>query len=93
MGNREGNRPAGGTLLAETTGFELWICGKVARDAVWRNLKLVKLDPDPVKANWWIAWSPAESRMANGKDWVLLREHRPSVASWVESACRKWALG
>jgi len=93
MNKRKGSRPTDGVLLAETTGFELWACGNVAPDALWQKLKLVALDPDPVKANWWLSWNRVEGRMARGKDWGLLREHRPSVSDWVEAVCRKGVAG
>lgn len=75
-----GNEPERGTVIAETRSWWLFkIPGKAGK---WQRLKLVSKVPRK-RANYALAWSDGEVRLAAGKDAAALNDALPEMYDWV----------
>ena len=54
----------------------------------WTNLKLVAIDPVPIKANYWFAWNG--ERFSQSTDYLLLKQHRPKLCEALRRIAVKY---
>lgn len=85
----KGTPPKNGRALDFYEGWELWEFDTVEADkwenneTPWLNLKVITIEPNDRKANYYIAIS--NERFAATRDWQFLQEHADrGVIAWLE---------
>lgn len=75
-----GNEPERGTVIAETRSW--WLFRLPGNGGKWLRLKLVSKVLRK-RANYALAWSESEARLAAGKDAAALNDALPEMFDWV----------
>lgn len=80
-----GNKPEHGTVVAETQSW--WLFKRPGNGGKWLRLKLVsKVQRE--RANYALAWSEVDGRLAVSKDSEALKDSMPEMYDWVVGQMR-----
>ena len=90
----KGNEPGAGwrevSIMGDNdeTAWRLFV--REQADPAWLNFKLVAVGSAPMKANYWFAFNRLTGRMAQARDFDLLRVHHPVLAQEVEKVTKDY---
>lgn len=69
-------------------GIRWMVYSQHQNNPAWVNFKVCADGNAPNKANYWFAVEVATGRVARGRDWALMVENRPGLATKIEHAIK-----